>query len=286
MRARLGDSLTRLRPAWAALCGAIASGALGRNDDDWLRLVLLVLLADGAWGTLWTTLVTTDWSSPLGRWRTWRSEPSVTLPPYARPGSRGDRLLRWLAQLRAWWREVLWPACSSQVSTIAVALLVTTALGVLLGAEVALLCLAVLAIVQLALVARGRRGGTGRVWRTTAPGWDSLVAVAFPWLAGHVAFGPPAPSSAGLALAFALAWSGANRAASAWGRTLELGGQFLAAALLVALRLPLAAAGVCLLLIPQLALLPWLRRGQPVSWYVRHARPWLLVAMLLAAWAL
>jgi hypothetical protein len=29
-----------------------------------------------------------------------------------------------------------------------------------------------------------------------------------------------------------------------------------------------------------------MQRGQPASWYVRHTRPWLMGAMLVAAWAL
>jgi hypothetical protein len=65
-----------------------------------------------------------------------------------------------------------------------------------------------------------------------------------------------------------------------------MGAQFLAAGFLVALYHPLAAGLLLLLLAPQLALLPWLRRGQPASWYTRHTRPWLMTAMLIAAWAL
>ena len=46
------------------------------------------------------------------------------------------------------------------------------------------------------------------------------------------------------------------------------------------------AALLLLLLAPQLALLPWMRRDQPASWYVRHTRMWLMAAMVVAAWAL
>jgi len=125
-------------------------------------------------------------------------------------------------------------------------------------------------------------GGRG----TVAPQWDAVIAVALPWLAGHFAFGSLTLRSAGLALAFALAWGAAWRANSPWERTLGIGAQFLAVALLVVLHNPLAAGCLLLLLAPQLALLSWLRRGQPTSWYVRHTRPWLMAAMLVAAWAL
>jgi hypothetical protein len=149
----------------------------------------------------------------------------------------------------------------------------------LLGVELVLLSVAALAVMQLGLAWEGGRG-------TVAPGWDAVVAVSLPWLAGHVVSGPLSVRSAGLALAFTLAWGAAWRADSAWGRILGTGAQFLAATLLVALHYPLAAACQVLLLVPQLALLPWMRRGQPASWYVRHTRPWLMAAMLVAAWAL
>jgi hypothetical protein len=54
----------------------------------------------------------------------------------------------------------------------------------------------------------------------------------------------------------------------------------------VVLRNPLAAGCLVFLFVPQLALLSWLRHGQPASWYVRHIRPWLMLAMLITAWAL
>ena len=67
---------------------------------------------------------------------------------------------------------------------------------------------------------------------------------------------------------------------------LGIGAQFLAAVFLVALRSPLAAGCLLLLLVPQLMLLSWLKRDTPAAWYVRYARPWMMVAMLVAAWSL
>jgi hypothetical protein len=52
------------------------------------------------------------------------------------------------------------------------------------------------------------------------------------------------------------------------------------------LRSPLAAGGLLLSLFPQLVLFPWLQRGQSVSWYARYASPWVMAAMVVAAWAL
>nr|HID15090.1 hypothetical protein [Anaerolineae bacterium] len=273
------DLVTWLGPAWASLCGVVTSGGFGWRGEDLLRLILLILLVDGGWGTLWAALGGTDWATPLRRWRNWHFGEPTAAPPYTLPGSPGDRACRWLGQLRAWWRDILWPACGPALSAIVVALPVTAVLGALLGTELLLLSAAAFAVMQLGLAWDGGQG-------SIAPGWDGVVAVALPWLAGHVAFGSLTLSSAGLALAFALAWGAAWRVKSAWGCTLEIGGQLLAAGLLVALYRPLAAGFLLLLLAPQLALLPWLRRGQPPSWYVRYTRPWLMAAMLVVAWAL
>jgi len=271
LQARLTNPIIWLGPAWAALCGVVGSNSFDWQGRDWLRLALLILLVDGGWGTLWAAVASTDWVAPLRRWRNWRFGEPVSTPPYTLPDSAGDRASRWLGQLRAWWRDVLWPTCGPALSAIAVTLPVTAALAALLGPELLLLSLGSLAVIQL-----------GLVWEASS----SAVAVALPWLTGHVAFDSLTPASAGLALAFTLAWVGNQRADSVWRRLVGVSAQFLAAALLVALRQPLAAGGLCLLLVPQLALLPWLRRGRPASWYLRHARPWLMAAMLLAAWAL
>jgi len=271
LQARLTNPIVWLGPTWAAVCGVVASGGFGWQGGDFLRLALLILLADGGWGTLWAAIGATDWATPLRRWRNWRFGEPVSAPPYTLPNSPGDRASRWLGQLRAWRRDVLWPTCGPAIAAIAVALPVTAVLGALLGPDLLLLSLAALAVMQLSLA-----------WE----GCSAVVALMLPWLAGHVAFGPPTLASAGLALVFTLAWGANQQATSSWVRTLGIAAQFLALAFLLALRQPLAAVTLALLLAPQLALLPWLRRGQPAPWYTRHARPWLMAAMLVAAWAL
>lgn len=279
LQARLTNLVAWPGPAWAGLCGVVASGGFGWQGGDFLRLALLILLVDGGWGTLWAALGSTNWATPLRRWRKWHYGDPLRRLPYTLPGSPGDRASRWLGQLHAWWRDVFWPTCGAAFSAIAIALPVTVVLGALLGQELLLLSAAAFAAMQLGVA---WEGGQGNV----APGWDAVVAVTLPWLAGHAAFGSLTLSSVGMALVFALAWGSAWRAGSTWGCTLWVGAQLLAAALLAALYHPLAAGFLLLLLVPQLALLPWLRRSQPASWYVRHTRPWLMVAMLVAAWVL
>jgi len=279
LQARLTNLTTWLGPAWAALCGITASGSFGWQGQDWLRLALLILLVDGGWGTLWAALGGTNWATPLRRWRNWRFGEPFATPPYTLPGSPSDRASRWLGQLRAWWRDIFWPTCGPAFSAITVTLPVVAVVGTLLGMELVLLSIAALAVMQLGLAWESGRG-------SIAPGWDAIIAVTLPWLAGHAAFGSLTLHSAGLALAFTLAWGVVWRANSPWERALGTGAQLLAVALLVALYRPLAAVTLLLLMAPQLAMLPWLRRGQPASCYVRYTRPWLMAAMLVAAWAL
>jgi len=279
LQGRSADLVTRLGPTWATVCGVIASGSFDWEGQYWLRLALLILLVDGGWGTLWTALGGTNWATPLRRWRNWRFGEPFVIPPYTLPGSPGDRASRWLGQLRTWWRDIFWPACGPAVLAIAIALPVTLVLGIFLGTEVVLLSAAALAMMQLGMAWEGGQG-------VIAPKWNAIISLSLPWLAGHATFGHITLQSAGLALAFALAWGSAWRAHSPWERALGIGTQLLGAMLLVILHNPLAAGGLLLLLTPQLMLLPWLQRGQSTSWYTQHTRPWLMAAMLIAAWAL
>jgi hypothetical protein len=279
-QSRLGDFGCWLTPAWATLCGVVASeGFNWRTGNDWLRLVFLLLLTDGVWGTLWAALAHTDWAGPLGRWRRWSAGVSLVTLPYTQHGTPGHRVSRWLAQLRCWWQQDLWPACGNALAAMVVALPVGAAISLFLGPEFLLLGLGALALMQLGT---GWEAGSGQV----TPGWDALIAVLLPWLAGHLAFASLTESSVGLALALALAYGVAWSLAHSWAQVLMVVAYALAAALLLALRAPLAAVSLGVLLVPQLALLPWLCRGQSPAWYVQSTRLWWLIAALVASWAL
>ena len=280
LQTRLTSLTTWLGPAWAAWCGAIASGDFDWRGETWLKLGLLIVLVNVGWSLLWAALGSTDWATPVNCWREWRHGDPIAPLPYTLPGSPGDRLSHWLGQLRTWWRSVCWPSWGLAFSIGIVALAVTAVIGPLLGTDSLLLSVAALALMQLGLAWEGGRG-------TVPPKLDGLIAIALPWLAGHITFsGLLPPFSWGVSLAYALAWGAAWRADSKWERALGLGGQFLVALLLVGRHSSLAAGALMLLLIPQLVLIPWIRRGQPTSWYVRFTRPWLMMAMLVAAWTL
>jgi hypothetical protein len=284
LQARATDLTSWLGPTWATLCGIVASGGFSWQGQDWLRLALLILLIDGGWGTLWGALGGTDWATPLRRWRECFGRPgqdsgAFARLPYTLPGTPGDHLARLLSGLRTWWREALWPICGSAFLAIVAALPVTAVLGLLLGPELLLLSLAALALMQLGVVWEG--GGSH-----VPPGWDATITIALAWVAGHVTFGPVTLRSAGLAALFTLAWGKAWQVTSSWGRRLAIGSQLLAVGTLVTLQRPLAAGTSFLLLIPQLALLPWIGTGLPAAWYVRYTRPWLMATMATAAFAL
>lgn len=279
VQARGGDLGSWLGTAWAALCGLLASGAALRQGEDWLRLALLLLLVDEGWGTLWAALSGANWALAIERWTKWNRNRALLSLPYTLPGTPGDRISRWVGRLVTWWETAFWPVCGASVRGMVIALPLTALLAVLLGPELILLSLGALALMQLGVI---WEGGTGAL----PARWDGWVVVALPWLAGHGAFGSLSLSSAGLAALFATAWGHTWDTNGRGARAILIISQLSSAALLVVLRRPLAASFVLLALLPQMALLPWRQLDLPAIRFVRHTRPWLMAAMVVAALAL
>jgi hypothetical protein len=274
--------------AWAALCGVVASSAFGWEGADWLRLILLILLVDGAWGSLWTAVQTPDWQVLLGKWRKLgvRGRKSKGRIKLREP--RRTRLWRWVGQLAPWWRDVVWARHGAEVATATAALVVGAALAVQLGVPLVLASLAALAVLELCLLRRegGILGKTEWPWAASTVlsilGGEAVFLAVLPWMAGQLAYGRLTVTSVALAAVFGMAYWAAPRE-PARTRLAGIGAQLAAAVVLLALRKPVGAGCVALLVAPQIALLTWLPRDQPVSWYVRHARVWLAAAMLVAA---
>lgn len=273
---RPSATLTWVIPAWATLCGAVASGGLTAVAPDGVRLLLTLLLVDVGWGAVWGALATTDWATPLRRWQNWHTGSSPPLLPYAKPDSPSDRLARWLSQLWSWGQAVLAPAAGAALGTAAAGLVLALVLGAALGPNLLTLSLGCLALMQLAvLLDRGR----GRAHA----GWDGLLRLGLPWLAGHLAFVPLSVPSVALAMSFSLAAAGAGSVNLRRGRALWVGGQLAAAGLFLPLHRPLAILFLALLLVPQL--LPSAGPANPAR-ATRQGWAWLAAGMLLAAWAL
>ncbi len=276
LMARSGRRLSWLVPTWAVACGALASGALTPTLSTGIRLLLVLLLVDAGWGTLWNALSTTDWSTPLRRWRNWHLGEKWPSPPYTQPDSPASLAVQWLGQLYSWSDAVLAPVAGRAVGAAVVGLVLSLALSAALGSGAVLLTIASLALMQMALLADRGRGQAGSAW-------DGALRLGLPWLIGHLALAPITPASLALAVAFSLAVAGIGHADQPRGLALWVTGQLAAAALLLLLQLALAVPFAVLTLIPQILL--FRAAEKPRDW-IYQAWSWMAAGMLLAAWVL
>ncbi len=279
LHGRLARPFWGMLGLWSVLCGALASDQLRWQSDELLTLVLVLLLADLAWGNLWDLAVGVDWFGLLAQGWPVQPAPRPAGLPYTLPHSPGGRIFGALGRLGAWWRETFWPAGGPALLGVVAAAALAIVLNLLLPDRLRLLNALLVALIGLGLVLRRRDkvplGGT------------ALVQVGLCWLAGHMAFAQLSAPSLALALAFTLAVWGALRVAeqkrgALW---LQNGGQVVAVALLAALRQPLAAGLAGLLLLGQVALQPSLHHGGKPARIFRRGWPWLMAVMLVAALA-
>ena len=281
LEVRINRPLTWLGPAWAALCGAVASGWLTLNGQNLLVLLIALFLADALWGTLWHLLAERDWFVS-SNWRSQAQEASLTALPYTAPGSPSHRIFSRLGQKLAWWRAVFWPRQGSALLGLAVALPLTLVLAVIVGRRVIILTTAALAIMVLALL---------RTRRHSVPPLSlrAILEMGLAWLAGHTAFAPLTLRSFLLATLYTVAYHNCLKLATNSGKrslTLLKVSQAAVIALLVFLKQPVVAGVVGLLLLPQMLLQPFLDQGEVELWYLRRTRPFLMAGMLLAALAI
>ena len=281
LEVRITRPLTWLGPAWAALCGALASGWLTLSGQNLLFLLIILFLADALWGTLWHLIAERDWlASP--NWPSQAQEASLTVLPYTAPGSPSHRIFSRLGRKLAWWRASFWPRQGPAFAGLVVALPLTLILAVILGQRVIILTAAALAIMVLALL-RARRHSPPLL------SLRAILEMGFAWLAGHIAFGPLTLWSFLLAAFYTVAYHSCLKLGEKNGKpTLVLlkVSQATAIALLIFLRQPIVAGVMGLLLLPQMLLQPFLGQGQVELWYLRRTRPFLMAGMLLAALAI
>ncbi len=282
LRGRLAQPFWGWIGAWAVLCGALASNSLRWEAEVLLALALSLLLAELAWGSLWDLAVGTAWFRPLAEgWPPSQAAPAAALP-YTQPRSPGGRLALGLGRLAAWWRVSFWPAAGPALLGLLAALILTVVLALLLPSRLRPLHAALVALSGLGVVQR-RRGRDPLAAQ-------ALVRVGLSWLAGHTALSEVGAASVVLALAFSLAGWGLLRLAAGLGRGLWLlnGGQIVGVAVLMWVRQPVAAGIAGLLLFGQVAMQPSLLYGGELAHrtIVRRSWPWLVAAMLVAAWAL
>jgi hypothetical protein len=259
-----------LTPAWAVLCGLIASSAFVWNGRDVLIAALAVVIADGAWATLWWGSVDTDWRQLFANWNAVpveRAESALALR-----GSPADRSQHHLARLRVWWRA----GGREQAGTPLFSALFALVLGVLLSAVVGwqalALTFAAMALTQLALLLR---------LHDLAINWlHGFVAIGLTWILGHAAFGELTLLSALSAVAFSFAYAAmldlvqGGAAAHRW-----LLPQIIMGIVLIWLQQPIAALALITLLVTQALLATALHRLD----FARAAQWWLMLAMLVVA---
>jgi len=278
-RVRLARPLVWPRAAWAALCGALASGALGLGGPQLLPLVLVLVLVEPVWGTLWELALDTDWAiqgdepvSDDGR--------TVGALPYTVPGSPSYHLARRLSQGWSRWQTTLWPRTGSAVMGLCGAAILTMALAVVLGWPVVAVSAAALLCVTLAFLSTR---GKARLWL-----WPkAVVDVGLAWLAGHLALNSLTWPSVALAVLYTSVCLARLIFATSREQNPRLGlSNALQAAvvvLLVALRRPVLAGAVGLLLVPQWLMQPLIKHGATRRSYLRRTEPLILAAMLAAA---
>ena len=282
LEVRITRPLSWLGPAWAALCGAVASGWLMLSGQNLLFLLIVLFLADALWGTLWHLIAERDWFVSSVNQHSQSQEASLTVLPYTAPGSPSHRIYSRLGRMLAWWRAVFWPRQGPAFVGLVVALPLTLVLAIILGQRVILLTSAALAIVVLALLGARRHSAPPLSLR-------AILEMGFAWLAGHIAFGPLTLWSFLLAVFYTVAYHGCLKLATNSGKrwlTLLKVSQAAVIALVIFLRQPVVAGVVGLLLLPQMLLQPFLSQGEAELWYLRRTGPFLMAGMLLAALAI
>jgi hypothetical protein len=282
-----------LGPALAVLCGALASGNWQWRAERLLDLVLVLFVAEMLWSTWRAILVDMDWSTYVAAHPLPEGGDAVLVPPYTTPWSPVGRLFTGWARLRRWMRQTLPVERVSALLTLPILPPLVLVISAAVNTQVLLLSLVTLTLAAI----------EWRFARRHKPHHSLRAAseIGLSWLAGHVVFSDLIWPSLALACSYALVYQGALSlidsdppparrswafAQRSWALTLIYGGQSAALILLIALGHPIAALGLGVLGAPQLLLLAQPNSDAPNAWYLGHIAPFLMISMLIAAWAI
>jgi len=287
LRLEPAGRLIALGPAWAVLCGAIASGWLGGDGRDLLTLLLALLLAEPLLGGLWRVVVESPWEA-------WPAaspgdDQRLALPPlpYTAPGSPSARLTAWLSELLARFSTASGAQLAQAVGELVGLMILALAVAIVLGRPIVVLLLAALAIAVVQAI--GQRRG----WPGTSL-WPAIFDLGLAWLIGEGIFRelrlPGSGASLAVAGLYTIAYAGGlalTRGDVRRGLAAFAGAQGLVVALLIALQRPLPAGAVGLLLVPALLLATWLNRtSDGGAWLLQRTQLFWLLGMLVAALAI
>lgn len=270
-----------LGPAWAVLCGGLASGRLGFNGRTVLVLLLSLFLGDPLLGTIWREAsIIASPSNPTSLSE--GSKVRLSPLPYTLPGSLADLLFRWSEERLSWWSSV-WPRFEAPLAGLAFALPLVFVLAILLGQSVIILI--AMALILVAWESLSLHGGKKRSRLLQA-----FYAGGVAWLVGYLAFIPQvALQRHGEAFPWALIYTGVlyafqsiDKGERAKGmRVLNLV-QIFGVTVLILTREPILAGVAGLLLLPQMLLQPVFKRGRA---YLRRTQFLALMGMMVGALA-
>ena len=296
LRFDAGHPLTALAPAWAGLCGLLASGGMQLDQRTLVLSALVLLLVEPLLGGLWHLLVPAHGANAAaGNGVTLPNvpvEPLLTEPtalpanpvvvlPFGRPESPASRLLSALAVSARSLGTAGWPAVSTLLG-----LCFALAVASLLGPAPAFVALAVVLIIMR------------RLWQTGHPAriLQALYDLALPWLIGLAALGMVAEhGTAPYREVFALValYTIAYAACLALADGIRLpallaldAAQLAVLGLLLARQETLAVWLFGLCLIGQLTAHPGLLGGGSAHSFLRRASPYIVAGMIAAAIAL
>lgn len=264
---------TWLGPAWAALCGIVASAAFTFDALGTLLAAFVFILVDWAWPAIWTSSVRTDWLAPLAHFRETPAPPRSLSLPYLQPGAPADRLIGWGSRAAAWSRSYFGPMAGSSAASLFVALSISLAISAAIGWRALAFTLAVLAISAI-----------GAWWAMRAAldsDWlRSIVYGTLPWWLGHAAFASLTVESALMGILFGLAYralmESGERTPSPFGL---IAPQVVAVVALFAANQWAAAFVLVLAVVPQSALRTFLTEHA----FAGRVQAWLMLAMLACA---
>ena len=269
--------LTMLGPAWAALCGAIASGALVWSSQSLLNIILLLLLCDallGAWRALW---LEADWRSTLPH-NLSRAQIWLVLPDDA-SDSFFARMSRFVSRRIKFARTVIWPLMDSEMIGMLIAGLVALCIAVILGWAAALLTGAALILVLIEGQLEPRFGAILR----------AVFEITLPWLIAQSAFGYFSWLSLVFALLFTIVYLALlDLSSTRKERRIMVSNltQLVIVLLLIAMNAPAGAGIVALGLLAQVLWQTRFRLDRDGRMYAQRVQSYVLIAMLVTGFAL
>jgi len=269
--------LTMLGPAWAALCGAIASGALVWSSQSLLNVILLLLLCDallGAWRAHW---LEADWRNALphnlSRAQIWLALPDDEADSFF------ARMNRFVSRRIKFVRTGIWPLMDSEMIGMLIAGLLALCIAVVLGWVTTLLTgfALILALVEGQLEPR-----LGAILR-------AVFEITLPWLIAQSAFGYFSWLSLIFALLFTIVYLALlDLSSTRKERRIMVSNltQLTALLLLIAMNAPAGAGIVALGLLAQVLWQTRFRLDRDGRMYAQRVQSYVLIAMLVTGFSL